>query len=439
MTLSEHIDRIIDTFIGNPFAVAHPSACDIDDPVGDIDVAAAVAGLSASKDTARAKRLVLAVGHQRACARPDDPAWVFDRAIIPHSVLGKLPRSDGDYLRVVMAAGRCYRALRAIQGTSAQMRSVRRDVWAACFGDSLHHALELERVIRDHDVLLLGETGTGKEMFAHAIQAATPGSSDGSPAPRAAINAAAMPETLVESELFGHVKGAFTGASDTRTGRLRSANGGSFFLDEVGDLPSFTQVKLLRVIETNEVYPLGSDTAHEVDVRYIAATHKDLESLVDAGEFRQDLFERLAGNVIRIPPLRERPDDLFEIGMSFVRRYTMDATSHDDSLAGIEQWLRSTEARRYAWPGNVRELQNALRNLLLGLPPGLKDDPSIPDDAPRSANGALPPAIDQCEAPLQIVNDWYMNRVLAHSEGNYSQAAKILGIDRSTVRRRTRK
>lgn len=439
MTSSDHIDRVIETFLGNPFDKDGPFACDIDDPIGDIDVEPTLNELIANRDTTRAKKLVLAIGHQRACERPDDPAWVFDPSEIPPAVVRKLPRSAGDYLRVVMAAGRCYRALTKIHGTSAAMVRVRRDVWAACFGDSLLHALELERVIRDHDVLLLGETGTGKEMFARAIQAATPGDTKGNPAPSAAINAAAMPETLVESELFGHVKGAFTGAADTRIGRLRSAHGGSFFLDEVGDLPSFTQVKLLRVIETNDVYPLGSDDAHKTDLRYIAATHKDLDELVDGGDFRQDLFERLAGNVIRIPPLRERPDDIFEIGMAFVRRYTSTESSHSDTLERIEAWLKSAEARRYAWPGNVRELQNALRNLLLGLPPGLKESPTVPEGSMPAIGSTLPPSIDQCEAALQTVSDWYMQRVLAHTEGNYSQAAKILGIDRSTVRRRTRK
>lgn len=219
-----------------------------------------------------------------------------------------------------LAAGRCYRALAAVLGGSKRMNRVRRDTWAACFGDSLRSALDLERVIRDHDVLLFGETGTGKEAIARAIQLATPGGTDGAPAPMAAINAAAVPLTLVESALFGHIKGAFTGAQETRTGRLRTASGGSFFLDEVGDLPSTTQVKLLRVMETNEVFPLGSDSPETIDVRYIAATHKDLEAMVECKEFRRDLFQRMAGNVIRMPPLRDRPEDMIEIGTAFVAR-----------------------------------------------------------------------------------------------------------------------
>jgi len=248
------------------------------------------------------------------------------------------------------------------------MNRVRRDTWAACFGESLRSALELERVIRDHDVLLFGETGTGKEAIARAIQLATPGPADGSAAPMAAINAAAVPDTLVESALFGHVKGAFTGAQETRTGWLRKASGGSFFLDEVGDLPSPTQVKLLRVMETNEVFPLGSDISEIVDVRYIAATHKDLETRVDRNEFRRDLFQRMAGNVIRMPPLRDRPEDMIEIGTAFIARYLGDASV--DHSRRIEAWLHSDGAVGYSWPGNVRELQNALRNMMLGLDAG---------------------------------------------------------------------
>jgi transcriptional regulator with PAS, ATPase and Fis domain len=347
-----------------------------------------------------------------------------------------LPRARGDYLRIVMAAGRCFQTLSGMRGTSEVMQRARSEAWAACFGDSLRHALELERVIRDHDVLILGETGTGKEAFAHAMQTATPGGPDGEPPPRSAINAAAIPDTLVESELFGHVKGAFTGATETRIGRLRTADGGAFFLDEVGDLPSTTQVKLLRVIETNEVYPVGSDTPYTVDIRYIAATHKDLASMVDRGEFRADFYERLAGNVLTIPPLRERPEDIVEIGRHFVDGYLRDAKIVEPAM--IESWLRSNEARDYAWPGNVRELQNALRNLMLGLQPDLRGSGGLLSAVAAGAGEALPPMIRDAVASMQDVTDWYMERVLVHTEHNYTQAAKTLGVDRSTVRRRTK-
>jgi len=309
------------------------------------------------------------------------------------------------------------------------MNRVRRETWSACFGESLHHALHLEQVIRDHDVLILGETGTGKESVARAIQVATPGT-DVRAAPSAALNVAAVPETLVESELFGHVKGAFTGANETRVGRIRSAAGGCLFLDEIGDLSLQAQVKLLRVMETNEVTPVGSDVPHDADVRYVAATHQNLREMVEAGRFRRDLLERLAGNVIPVPPLRERVEDIPEIGLSFVRRHG-EATAEVIDLGRIEAWLSGPEARTHAWPGNVRELENALRNLMLGLDVSLqtagKPQPVLPEAPGRIGRGA---------ATLKEVTDWYVRRVLDATGGNVSRAARVLGVDRTTLMRR---
>ncbi len=376
----------------------------------------------------RASKLVLALGHRRACAAPDSPDVALD--CLPDRLFTRLPFKRGAYLRVAAAAGRCYFALDAMTGDSEAMRELRRQVWAACFGHSLRRALQMERVIRDHDVLLLGETGTGKELVANALLAGAPGPPDGSPAPRASLNAAAVPETLIESELFGHVKGAFTGATEARAGRIRSADGGCLFLDEVGDLPSNTQVKLLRVIETNEVHPLGSDKTAQVEVRYIAATHKDLVGMAERGEFRQDLYERMAGNIIRLPPLRERPDDIPAIGHAFVLRYLGAGLTDDDDVDRVDRWLRSPTTRAYPWPGNARELQNALRNLMLGLPAGLKGS------TPKGAIGPeVPPAIAQGTAPMRSVRDWYLHFVLDRCEGNLSEASRVLGVDRTTVRR----
>ncbi|WP_428262186.1 sigma 54-interacting transcriptional regulator [Haliangium sp.] len=436
MYSARRLELVLRTFLGNPFDVDAEVWREADEALAGLDLGETLYELLEINRVETAKQLILAAGHRRACDRADPPGAIFDPAVLPAAILARMPRPAGDYLRVVAAAGRCYRALTAIRGHSEPLRRTRRDTWAACFGDSLRHALDLERVIRDHDVLILGATGTGKEAIARAIQVATPGPAGGGPAPTAAINAAALPDTLVESELFGHVKGAFTGATETRTGRLRSADGGAFFLDEVGDLPGTTQVKLLRVIETNEVFPLGSDAAHHVDVRYVAATHKDLEALVEDGEFRRDLFERLAGNIIRIPPLRDRPEDIRDIADNFVAGYLGPGAGHDQRAA-IERWVGSVEAQGYRWPGNVRELQNVLRNLLLGLPTGISLSPEPdPDTRPRGVPNAIPDAIINAEASLQDVDDWYMRRVLDRTDGNITQAAKLLGIDRSTLRRR---
>ncbi|MBL4632962.1 MAG: sigma 54-interacting transcriptional regulator, partial [Kofleriaceae bacterium] len=383
-----------------------------------------------------AKELVLAVGQAQACAPGILASELLASATIPASLLRKLPRKRSEYVRVVAAAGRAYHALLKIKGSSEAMAGLRREIWAACFGESLQHALELEKVIRDHDVLILGETGTRKEGIAEVFLEAAPGPANGSPAPRSALNAAAIPETLVESELFGHEKGAFTGASEARKGRLRTAAGGSFFLDEVGDLPSTTQVKLLRVIETNEIYPVGSDTPHLADLRYIAATHKDLSAMVEKGLFRRDLLERLAGITLKIPPLRDRPDDIWDIGQTFIASY-LRGTANPSTQTSIERWLRSSEARNHRWPGNVRELQNTLRSLMLGLPAGLQSNTS--STAQTAEFASLPKRVAESQASLRQVEDWYIEKTLSAHGNNLTQAARILGVDRSTLRRRIRK
>jgi DNA-binding NtrC family response regulator len=368
--------------------------------------------------TAEAAALALLLASAVAGSEPP-PARVFRR----------LPRPRGHYVRIAFAAARCVKALNALVGDSPAMQSVREQTWKACFGESLDQALLLDRVIRDHDVLVLGETGTGKESVAHAIQEGTPGGDDGRPAPRSTLNAAAVPDTLVESELFGHEKGAFTGASTTRIGRVRSASGGCFFLDEVGDLPSTVQVKLLRVMELDEVSPLGADEAYDADLRWVAATHRDLEVMVRAGEFRHDLYQRLAGHVIHIPPLRERPEDIVTIGAAFLVRYPAPPQVN----ARANAWLSSAEARTYSWPGNVRELENALRNLLLGSRP-LVAPRTVQVEAPATIE-SLPADVAAATAPLAAVCRWYAARALAAADGNRSLAARRLDIDRATLRR----
>ena len=379
-----------------------------------------------------AEGLLLAHGLSRACEAPEDTPQVF--SMVPARVFTPLPKSRGAYLRVVCAAARCRQALQRIQGVSPQMHDVRRQTWASCFGSSLRHLLYLEPVVRDQDVLILGETGTGKEAVAAAIRAGTLGGPDGSVAPSSAVNAAAIPETLIGSELFGHVKGAFTGATEDRPGRLRAAHGGCFFLDEVGDLLPTTQVKLLRVMETNVVSPLGADHGLSVDVRYVAATHKDLGKMVDAGEYRRDLYQRLAGLVIQLPPLRERPEDIVAIGEAFMRRHVPEGR-FPKLEASITEWLYETSRRHRPWVGNVRELQNLLRNALLGLDE--QDALVRPSLVPTRNTGVLP-GLEDARLRLRDVEDWYIQHVLRRAGGNYAEAARVLGIDRSTVKRRAR-
>lgn len=205
-------------------------------------------------------------------------------------------------------------------------------------------------------VLILGETGTGKELFAQAIHKASPRSK----APFIAINCGALSPDLASSELFGHVKGAFTGATQARKGHFRSAEGGTLFLDEVGDLPADTQVRLLRVVQDKEVTPVGASVPEPLNVRILAATHRDLMADVASGRFREDLFHRLAVGILRLPPLRDRPGDVDMLLDTFLEKFNREAADRPEG----EQKELHPQARKallqHAWPGNVRELYHTL-------------------------------------------------------------------------------
>jgi DNA-binding NtrC family response regulator len=377
-----------------------------------------------AESPAAAAETVLAVLHARALSGAGHDALVHE-PVLSARAERRFALDRSALAAIALASARCVARLGAMHGTSAAMKTVRAAVWSACFGRTLVHGLALARVVRDHDVLITGETGTGKEQVARAVAAACTGQR-GEPAPFAEINASAVPDTLVEAELFGHVKGAFTGALHARQGLVRSADGGCLFLDEVGDLPLHAQVKLLRVIETDQVQPLGADRIYQADVRFVAATHHDLAARVAEGRFRADLYQRLAGVVIRLPPLRDRPEDIPVIGEAFVQQAIV-GTGLD--AGPILRWLRGPEARRHAWPGNVRELQNVLRSKLLGIEPP-------PASATPLAEVELPARIDECAATLAEVESWYVRRALDKCGGNIAMAARLLEIDRTTINRK---
>jgi len=224
--------------------------------------------------------------------------------------------------------------------------------------DAVKTQIQLAHRIAAYDVsvLILGETGTGKELFAEAIRAA----SDRSGKPFITVNCGAIAPELANSELFGHVKGAFTGASNVRKGHFQEANGGTLFLDEVGDLPADTQVRLLRALQAKEVTPLGDSQAIKVDVRIIAATHRDLAADVASGRFREDLFHRMAVGILKLPPLREREGDIDLLIDTFIESINADALGKPEA-----QFKKVSVAARkilnsYPWPGNVRELYHTL-------------------------------------------------------------------------------
>jgi DNA-binding NtrC family response regulator len=294
-------------------------------------------------------------------------------------------------------------------------------------------------------VLIRGETGTGKELIARAVYQHSPRAK----APFIAINCAAIPENLLESELFGHERGAFTGAEQRRIGRFEQANNATLFLDEIGDLPPNTQVKLLRVLQQQTFQRVGGSEPISVDVRVIAATHRNLEAMIREGRFREDLFHRLNVVCLQLPPLRERREDIPVLVQHFLRKYATDF--------GIENPAISSDAmamlQAHSWPGNVRELENVTRRLLLAAR-GL----SIDADAVRQTLFARPAESaplgqsftvfagdllaraqkdelqDAHARMLAEAEREILTQAITLAEGNQAKAARWLGLSRFTLR-----
>ena len=289
----------------------------------------------------------------------------------------------------------------------------------------------LDRVARSNaSVLITGESGTGKELVARAIHQR----GRRSDAPFVAVNCAAMPAPLLESELFGHTKGAFTDAKTARTGLFVKASGGTVFLDEIGDLPLTLQPRLLRTLQERTVRPVGGDEEVEIDVRVVAATNRDLETAVEERAFREDLFFRINVIHVELPPLRSRGGDILLLAQHFVEHFS--AVSGDEvrtiSSAAAER------LQRYPWPGNVRELQNCIeRAVALAEYTELAVD-DLPDRVRKhEASHVVVAADDPSElVPLAEVERRYILKVLEAVGGNKTMAGKILGLDRKTLYRK---
>jgi two-component system nitrogen regulation response regulator GlnG len=299
-------------------------------------------------------------------------------------------------------------------------------------------------------VLITGESGTGKELVARAIYQHGPRAQ----APFLALNCAAIPETLLESELFGHEKGAFTGADRRRIGKFEQCSGGTLFLDEIGDMPSATQAKMLRVLQEQTFERVGGNEMIRTDVRLIAATHRDLKAWSDEGKLRPDLYYRLGVFTIHLPPLRERDEDLLMLVQHYLRRFSRELGREVRQVAPEAlEWLRN-----YSWPGNIRELQSVLKQALLQA----RGTVLLPAFLPEPMGGAggvaspAPPAADPGVETFVLrqrvgsdVRDLYaethrqvdrllLPRVLEHTRGNLQQAALLLGIARQTLRLKLR-
>lgn len=282
-------------------------------------------------------------------------------------------------------------------------------------------------------VLITGESGSGKELVARAIHA----ESERADGPFVAVNCAGIPAELMESELFGHVAGAFTGARQARDGLFMSAQGGTLLLDEIGEMPAEMQAKLLRVLEDGRLRPVGSNRESALDVRILAATHRDLEAAVREGHFREDLYFRLETFQVRIPPLRERGDDLELLAAQLVARLGAQRTPPVNSLSSTAL----AALRAHSFPGNVRELSNALERAVAFCQGSEIDLTHLPDRLRHGAgqSGRMPsagPWQDGELATLETVEQRYIQHVLTQLGGNKRRAAQVLGIGRRTLYRR---
>ncbi len=280
----------------------------------------------------------------------------------------------------------------------------------------------------DSTVLITGESGTGKEIIARYIHQL----SERADGPFISINCGALPENLLESELFGHVRGSFTGAVRDKDGLLTAARGGTFFLDEVAEMSAALQVKLLRAIQEREIVPVGSTQTQDIDVRIIAATNRDLEEEMRRGGFRSDLYYRLNVISLHMPPLRDRRDDVQLLAEHFVAKL-----SH---ARDIEQPALTGEAldalRAYDWPGNVRELENALERALILARDGVVGLASLPKSIREPGATPLVGEAAPSNPTLEVIERAYIAWVLRAESGNKARAAEILGIDPSTLYRK---
>jgi two-component system nitrogen regulation response regulator GlnG len=305
---------------------------------------------------------------------------------------------------------------------------------------------------QDVTVLIRGESGTGKELVARAVYQHSPRANG----PFLAVNCAAIPDALLESELFGHEKGAFTGADQQRIGKFEQCQGGTLFLDEIGDMSPLVQSKVLRVLQSQEFERVGGNKTIRTDVRVIAATNRDLEKMVEEGEFRNDLYYRLSGFTIQLSPLRDRREDMVPLLENYLAIYSrqFEKEVHGISPEALEVLMS------YRWPGNVRELQNVVKQTLLRsagpvvVPEFLPDKVRWPEteageaqNRPASADTDLRAFVDErlkeesgdlYAETLAFMERYLVTRILSEHDGNQSRAAKILGITRGSLRSKIR-
>ncbi len=318
----------------------------------------------------------------------------------------------------------------------AVLESELQSKYARIVGDSPKMQSLLEAARRaaksDAGILLLGETGTGKELFARSIHAWSPRQA----MPMVSINCSALPEALLESELFGYEKGAFTGANRQKKGQIEMADGGTVFLDEIGDMPLSLQAKLLRVLQDREFYRIGGTRLVSVNIRVIAATNRDLKQAVKAGQFREDLYFRLSVINLTLPPLRERTEDIPALAEFFLERHM-----RETKRPGMKFSPAAIEAmKRYVWPGNIRELENAIqRAIVLNPTETIEPDMLALSFQDAAAPGAHHSALAYLRLPyhesIEAHSRFIIQQALREAEGNQTKAAERLGLQRTYLAR----
>jgi transcriptional regulator with GAF, ATPase, and Fis domain len=320
-----------------------------------------------------------------------------------------------------------------LQGLRRENEALRQAVEQNRFGEIIGAGASMREVFRriervagtDVSVLVTGETGTGKELVAREIHRRSPRAQG----PFVAVNCGAIPESLLESELFGHVRGAFTGAVNTRDGKFQAASGGTLFLDEVGDMPPSLQVKLLRALQEHTVTKVGDTRPEIVDIRVVAATHQILEELIRQDRFREDLYYRLNVISIPLPPLRDRGDDVVVMARFFLQRYARELGSRARGFTPPAVLA----LRKYAWPGNIRELENRVKKAVV-----LAERPLVSPEDLDLGPESLAPVLPLAQAKEEFQKR-YINEVLDRNQGNRTKTAKDLGVDPRTVFRHLEK